>query len=209
MLVGLCQSLRCLVRVWCALRWRTRASRAERLLLIRVASAGVRRRLVLQMPPLWENTEQFWYVNYAPAAVLDPSARRLELDEPLTKCHKCRAKRTKGGRIQSSKSGIRGVGFTRNSLEAICVFLTKRVYLRDTPPPINRRGAVSRSPRTATTQSRHCTRIVFPLVRTPEFGGRRREGTGSKMRKNTTNQVKRASCLRASDRRRSIKQFKQ
>ena len=34
---------------------------------------------------LWESTEQFWYVKYALAAVLDPSARRLELDEPLTK----------------------------------------------------------------------------------------------------------------------------
>ena len=51
-------------------------------------------------------------------------------------------------------------------LQSICVFFTKRVLQTNARlPPINRRAAVSRSPRTATTQSRHCTRIVFPLVR--------------------------------------------
>ena len=47
---------------------------------------------MLQLAPLWESTEQFWYVKYAPAAVLDPSARRLELDEPSHKCRKCPSK---------------------------------------------------------------------------------------------------------------------
>ena len=55
---------------------------------------------------LWESTEQFWYVKYALAAVLDPSARRLELDEPSHKMPQMPSEAHTGGRIQTSKSGI-------------------------------------------------------------------------------------------------------
>ena len=52
---------------------------------------------------LWESTEQFWYVKYALAAVLDRPARRLEHDEPLTNATNVEQSRARKGRIQNPR----------------------------------------------------------------------------------------------------------